>query len=79
MKERVKRIMSQVFGMQVETIQDDASADTIKSWDSVRHINLVLALEEEFEIKFADEQIIELVSCDAIVKALRATSAAEQP
>ena len=70
-------VMSQVFGLPVEAIQDDASADTIESWDSVKHMNLVMALEEEFGMCFADEQIIELQSCDAIVEALRAVAAVD--
>jgi acyl carrier protein len=71
--------MSQVFGLPVGAITDTASADTIESWDSVKHMSLVLALEEEFQVSFADEKIVELLSCDAIFEALRAAGATDQP
>jgi acyl carrier protein len=40
----------------------DASPDTIENWDSVRHMNLVLALEEEFDFEFTDDQVVEIIS-----------------
>ena len=67
MKDRVKKVISQVFGVPTEAIADDASPDTLEEWDSVTHLNLVLALEEEFDISLTDEQIVELLSCEIIV------------
>ncbi len=67
MKDRVKKVISQVFGVPTEAIADDASPDTLEEWDSVTHLNLVLALEEEFGISLTDEQIVELLSCEIIV------------
>ena len=36
--------------------------DTIENWDSLRHLNLILALEEEFEVSFDEEETINIVS-----------------
>ena len=36
--------------------------DTIKSWDSLKHINLVLALEEEFGVSIPDEEAANITS-----------------
>ena len=47
--------MVAVFEVDASMIDDDASMDTIPTWDSVRHMNLVLALEEEFGVSFPDE------------------------
>jgi acyl carrier protein len=38
-------------------INEDSSADSIEQWDSLRHLNLVLALEEEFGISIPDEEV----------------------
>jgi acyl carrier protein len=36
--------------------------NNIESWDSMRHINLIIALEQEFDIYFPDEKITSLTS-----------------
>lgn len=68
---RIYKVVSQVMGVPVETVDDQASPDTIETWDSVRHMNLVLALEEEFNISFNDEQITELLTVGLIIEAIR--------
>ena len=62
MEERIKNVMSAVFEILVEQINDDSSPDTIESWDSLKHMNLVVALEEEFEIEFTDDEAVELLN-----------------
>jgi acyl carrier protein len=70
MEEKVKQIMSSVFGVQKEKITNDASPDTIENWDSLRHMNLVVALEEEFNISFSDDQMSELLNFHLIILTL---------
>jgi acyl carrier protein len=40
----------------------DSSNDTIPSWDSLRHMNLILALEEEFGVSIPDEEAANITS-----------------
>jgi acyl carrier protein len=56
----------------LDQVGEDASTDTLAAWDSVRHMNLVLALEEEFGVEFTPDQTTAIVSCRAIVAVLRA-------
>ena len=51
MEERIKKVFSNVFNLDIETINNESSPDNIESWDSLKHMNLILALEEEFEIE----------------------------
>ncbi len=37
-------------------------SDDLETWDSLRHLNLILALEEEFEITIPDEEVGDLVN-----------------
>lgn len=48
------------------------SQETDGDWDSVRHIELLFMLEEEFGVTFAEEEMSELRSFDDIVRALLA-------
>ena len=68
MEERIRTIMSTVFGLPIESINDESSPDSIESWDSLKHINLVVALEEEFEINFTDNEILEIINFKLIKK-----------
>ncbi|ASW96083.1 MULTISPECIES: acyl carrier protein [Mycobacterium] len=52
---KLKEVMAAVLGVDVSTISDDASMDSIESWNSLRQMSLVLALEEEFGVSFPDE------------------------
>lgn len=54
-----------------EVLEDDSidkscSQDSCENWDSLRHLNLMLELEEEFNIEFEPEEIAEMKSFDKI-------------
>ncbi len=60
MEDKIKEVMLSVFGVEISEIDDNTSSDTLEVWDSLRHMNLIVALEEEFGIEFNDEEIIEM-------------------
>jgi acyl carrier protein len=65
LKEVIKNVLD------VESVSDDDSTQTIKSWDSLRHLNLVMAIEEHFGIAFEPDEIPELTSVRSISAAIR--------
>ena len=69
-RDRVIDVMSAVLEIPNEEINDKSSPDTIESWDSLKHMNLVVALEEEFNVLFTDDNIIELISMELIMAVL---------
>ncbi len=46
------------------------SAST-QNWDSIQYVTIVLAVEEEFEIKLTQDEILEFSSFDRIFQILR--------
>ena len=66
LEDRIKNIMSAVFEIPEEQIKDNSSPDTIGSWDSLKHMNLIIALEEEFKVEFTDNEIIEMMNYSLI-------------
>lgn len=58
----LKNTIAGVLGISVDDINDDSSMDTINEWDSVKHLNLVLAIEEVFGISMTEEQSLEMLS-----------------
>jgi len=71
LEDRVKDVMSSVFDIPKKNIEENASPDNIESWDSLKQMNLMIALEEEFEIGFKDEDIIEMINYKLIVNILK--------
>lgn len=62
MEDRIKDVMAAVFEISITAINDESSPDSIESWDSLKHMNLVVALEEEFGITFTDDEIVEMMN-----------------
>lgn len=73
--ERLRSVFASVFGLDPSRIQADDSYETIPEWDSVNHINLILALEAEFGVEFDPGEIAELGSVTAIRARLGGTDA----
>jgi acyl carrier protein len=69
-KQRVKQVMASVLEIDASDIADDASMDTIGSWDSLRQMNMVLALEESFGVSFPDDDAANATSYKLIVLVL---------
>ena len=70
MRDGVIKIVSQIMNEPIEQLDDDSSPDTVANWDSLKHMNLILALEEEFAITFADEEVIQMLNVRKIVEIL---------
>lgn len=70
-EERVKNVMSVVFEVPIRQIKDNASPDEIESWDSLKHMNLVIALEEEFDCEFTDSEAVELLNYQLILVTIK--------
>ena len=62
----IKKIMSIIFDEDIVNISDDAEPLKIDQWDSINHLQLIVALEEEFEIKFSDDELTELLNLPLI-------------
>ncbi|MFC1814775.1 acyl carrier protein [Thermodesulfobacteriota bacterium] len=71
MKEKVFKVVSQVMGVPIGELNDDSSPDTIEAWDSIKHMNLILALEEEFAVEFGEEDIVEMLNIQLIVETIK--------
>jgi acyl carrier protein len=70
--DQIRTIASDLFGVPAHQITADSTAETIETWDSIQHLNLVLALEERFGIQLAPEEIEEMESIGAVAKVVEA-------
>jgi acyl carrier protein len=71
-QERVVSTASAVFSMPAEVVAESRSLQEIPTWDSIVHLNFVLALEQEFGCTFSEQEIEELLSISSIVAVIGA-------
>ncbi len=55
----------------MEKVSDDFSPDHCEEWDSLKHMNLIMAIEEEFNIQFGEGQIVEMLSVGLIIESIK--------
>lgn len=70
MNDRVRHILGVVLDMPEQQIDEKLSAEDTSNWDSIRHLNLVMALEEAFGVSFSSDELGQLTSYRAIADAL---------
>lgn len=58
--ERLTEVFRLVFDDDSIEISPDMTANDIEAWDSLSHINLILAVEAEFGIKFIPAEMVKL-------------------
>lgn len=67
-EQTIKELMSVILNIDPGKIDDSTSMDNTPGWDSANHINLVLALEEEFSISFEVSEFELMVSYFDVVQ-----------
>ena len=68
--DQVSAIISDLFSIPREEVTSDSSPQTIDTWDSLQHLNLVMELEMTLGVKFTPKDIETMTSVAAIVSAV---------
>jgi acyl carrier protein len=68
--DRVRTIAADVLEVPVAKITPVTSPENLDTWDSVNHLNLVLALEQEFSLQFEPEEIDQMKDIQHILDIL---------
>lgn len=65
--ERLNEVFRDVFDDESIKLHDETTADDIEDWDSFEHINLVVAVEEEFSFKIPMGKVITMKNVGEMV------------
>ena len=63
-------VIAQVLGLSAQQLQLDDGPETIPQWDSLAHVNLMLALESEYDVMFSPQEMASMSSVRSIQDAL---------
>jgi acyl carrier protein len=69
-KAKLVDVVATALELRADEVTDDLSSDTCMSWDSLRHLRLVLSVEDAFAVSFGEDEIISLTSVSAFLGAL---------
>ena len=70
MDEQVKQVFSSVFQISPEQVSDVLSPQDVPGWDSLGHVRLVTALQEQFGVEFEVDEIMRMENVAEIKKIL---------
>ncbi len=68
---KVNEVLADLFELDPSDIRDEWTHEDVVLWDSLQHLRLITALEQEFAIKFSMAEIRSLESIGQIRQTLR--------
>jgi acyl carrier protein len=69
-RDRAIEVIAAVLKLPASALNDRSSPDDVASWDSLHHLQIILALEEEFAVQFAPDDIDHLQTVGMLVAAV---------
>lgn len=72
MPTRLSKVLADIFDIPAEEIRPDLAVGNVEAWDSFGHIQVILAVEAEYGIRFAAERIPLLTSVASLQNELAA-------
>jgi acyl carrier protein len=69
MEEKVLNVLKSVF--EIDTIDNTCSQDNCEAWDSMNHLNLILELQDAFNVDFEPEEISKMKCFKDIISVLK--------
>ena len=65
--ETLNGVFQDVFDDESITVNDETTSDDIEDWDSLEHINLIAAVEQEFGVKLNMGQVVSMKNVGEMV------------
>ena len=64
-------LLTKILEVNPGQINKESSVDNVEAWDSLRHMNLVIAVEQEFDVSISEEDAMEMNSVELIAITLK--------
>jgi acyl carrier protein len=69
--DRLYKTMAAVLGIPELSLTEESSPDTIPAWDSLNHLNVIMAMEQEFGVEFSPDDVMSMLNVSCIRSLLR--------
>jgi len=68
MEDEIKVIVVNILGVDENIVNENMSIENTQAWDSLKQVNLIIALEDEFKISFSESEMLSLTNYKSILK-----------
>ena len=68
LNEKLTNVFREVFDDQTLNLNEEMTADDVDAWDSLSHVNLMIAIEIAFDIDFKQNEIQSFSNVGELVK-----------
>lgn len=69
-------VMSSLFGVEPQEIGAATSMETLEAWDSVQHVSLIMALEQEFGVQLPVTDAFKMTDFAAVCRTVKERTSA---
>lgn len=70
MRDVIYQIVAKQFNIDVQILNPESGLHNVEHWDSVSHMGLIFALEDELGVQFHDDDLENTITIAGIEKAL---------
>jgi acyl carrier protein len=64
--EKLNQILADTLKISLEEAAQNLTMNDVRNWDSLSHMNLILAIEEAYKIELTGDEIAEMTTFDQI-------------
>ncbi|MDA9806277.1 acyl carrier protein [Alphaproteobacteria bacterium] len=69
--DKILEELAQLLKMDVAELNETSGMDNIEAWDSLKHMNIIIAFEEEYKIVFEDDEIGEITTVRMLYEVIK--------
>ena len=62
----LEKLIASTLGVRTSEVRDELAYNSIPEWDSLNHVNLMLAIERLYETTISEDDMVQLITVAAI-------------
>ena len=71
MIDKIRESFNEVLQVPFNKVTDTTTMENLSEWDSMKHMELIMALENKFQVSFEINEIVELNSVKKIIETIQ--------
>jgi len=72
MDAKLQQVLADVFNVPIKRISENTTAKDLESWDSLKYLQLIVALEQAYNVQFETDEVQEIKGVSDVIALLQA-------
>ena len=69
--DKIVKELGELLKLDVSELSPTSGMDNLEVWDSLKHMNIIIAFEEEYKVVFEDDEISEITTVRMLYEVLK--------